>query len=66
MGWCLDCHRDPKPNIRPHQYITAMVEHAPGQGTIDAKSNESGIGTAQDPTTMNDVHSRTSCTTCHR
>jgi len=66
MSWCLECHRDPKPNLRPHEYITAMVEHAPGQGEIPAQSSESGDPTAQDPTAMNDVHSRTSCTTCHR
>jgi len=66
MSWCIDCHRDPKPNIRPRQFITAMVEQAPGQGEIEAHHSESGFNTAQDPQTMNDVHSRTSCTTCHR
>jgi hypothetical protein len=24
MGWCLDCHRDPGPNLRPPGKITAM------------------------------------------
>jgi hypothetical protein len=24
MGWCLDCHRDPKPNLRPKDQITNM------------------------------------------
>ncbi|MCU1279551.1 MAG: Molybdopterin oxidoreductase, partial [bacterium] len=66
MSWCLDCHRDPKPNIRPHKYITAMIEEAPGQGTIEAHFSESGSGTAQNPQTMSDVHTRTSCSTCHR
>jgi hypothetical protein len=24
MGWCLDCHRDPAPNLRPHDKIFDM------------------------------------------
>ncbi len=24
MGWCLDCHRHPEPNLRPREAITAM------------------------------------------
>lgn len=24
MGWCLDCHRDPAPNLRPEDAITRM------------------------------------------
>ena len=24
MGWCLECHRDPKPNLRPKDQITNM------------------------------------------
>jgi hypothetical protein len=25
MGWCLDCHRNPLPNIRPQDQLTNMV-----------------------------------------
>jgi hypothetical protein len=66
MGWCLDCHRDPQPNLRPHKFITSMKEHVEGQGEIPAMHSESGQPTSQSPMTMNDVHSRTSCSTCHR
>ena len=24
MGWCLDCHRNPGPSLRPHDEITTM------------------------------------------
>jgi hypothetical protein len=24
MGWCLSCHRDPAPNLRPMSAITEM------------------------------------------
>lgn len=33
MGWCLECHRDPKPNLRPKDQITNMEwkpEMSPG------------------------------------
>lgn len=29
MGWCLDCHRDPAPNLRPLSEITAMNYEPP-------------------------------------
>jgi len=25
MGWCLDCHRHPEPNLRPAAEITSMT-----------------------------------------
>ena len=25
MGWCLECHRDPGPNLRPKDQITNMA-----------------------------------------
>src|SRR5919109_15567 len=24
MAWCLDCHRNPAPNLRPVQYVTKL------------------------------------------
>lgn len=71
MSWCLDCHRNPSPNLRPTKYITTMIETEEGREkygwpAIEGKATESGDNTAQSPTAMNDVHSRTSCTTCHR
>jgi hypothetical protein len=24
MGWCLDCHRNPAPNIRPVEFVTKL------------------------------------------
>lgn len=71
MGWCLDCHRNPSPNLRPHQYITTMISTEEGREkygwpAIEGTGNDSGANSAQDPNKMTDVHSRTSCTTCHR
>jgi hypothetical protein len=64
MGWCLDCHRDPTPHLRPRDQITSMTWQ--GAPPVQAKHSEPDGRSAQDPTAMNDVHSRTSCSTCHR
>lgn len=31
MGWCLDCHRDPAPNLRPPDMITS-ADYDPEEG----------------------------------
>ena len=59
MGWCLDCHRDPGPNLRPRDQITAMGWRPPAK-------LEDRLGLSEQLLKDNDVHTRTSCTTCHR
>ncbi len=56
MGWCLQCHRDPVPRLRPLDQITNMKWQAP------ANQAEVGARLAK----QYDVHARVSCTTCHR
>lgn len=56
MAWCLDCHRNPAPNIRPRDQVTNMAWVAEGDA---AKVGEALIKEY-------DVHTRTSCSTCHR
>lgn len=55
MKWCLDCHRDPIKNLRPREFITSMTWKADDPEKV-------GREVAQ----KLDVHTRTSCTTCHR
>ncbi|MGI8547234.1 MAG: cytochrome c3 family protein [Gemmatimonadaceae bacterium] len=56
MSWCVDCHRDPVPAIRPLDAVATMGWHrsdAPGtSGTVLAARYN--------------VHRLTNCTTCHR
>jgi hypothetical protein len=33
MGWCLDCHRDPKPALRPPDKIFDMAWQPPPDQT---------------------------------
>lgn len=56
MGWCLGCHRDPGPNLRPRDQITSMVWRPPGDLEALAARLEQSYGTRK----------LTNCTTCHR
>lgn len=55
MQWCLECHRDPEPHLRPQAQITAMEWVPPSDPAFGKKlAREYG------------VRRLTSCTTCHR
>ena len=56
MSWCRACHRDPGPSLRPLDQITTMGWTPPGDPAA----------LAQELVKKHDVHSRVSCTTCHR
>lgn len=55
MGWCLDCHRDPLPNLRTHAEITKM----------DWQPRPAEVA-ANDPAINHNVAPPTTCTGCHR
>lgn len=56
MGWCLGCHRDPAPNLRPREEITSTTWKPEGDP----------VALGHELARRYDVHTRTSCTTCHR
>jgi hypothetical protein len=59
MSWCLDCHRNPEKNLRPHDQITNMSWQPP--------ANQAEIGkqlAAQNH--LRSTYDLTSCSTCHR
>ena len=56
MQWCLDCHRAPERHLRPREHITSMTWSAPEDAL------EQGLRLAA----QYQVHTRTSCSTCHR
>ncbi len=56
MGWCMDCHRDPTPNIRPRDQVVNMNWQPPDQF---AQLRQQLIAEYH-------VESKTSCSTCHR
>jgi hypothetical protein len=59
MGWCLDCHRDPAPNLRPLSAITQMDWTPPG-GIANARTFGQTIAKELD------VHPPVECSECHR
>jgi Cytochrome c7 and related cytochrome c len=56
MSWCVDCHRNPAPHLRPLSAITTMGFTPP------MPQRELGAQLVQ----KYHVRSLTSCTTCHR
>jgi hypothetical protein len=59
MKWCLDCHRDPGPNLRPREEVFNMNWQRP------ADDPELGARLIQDYN-IGSVAQLTSCSTCHR
>jgi hypothetical protein len=56
MGWCLDCHRAPERHLRPLEQITSMTWKPARDPAREGARLALAYG----------VHTRTSCTTCHR
>lgn len=56
MSWCLDCHRNPDMNLRPVEEVTNMTWQPDGDP----------VEVARVLAVKNNVHTRVSCTTCHR
>jgi len=54
MSWCLDCHRDPAPQLRPRDQITSMTWAASSPDELAALARELA------PRRL------THCSTCHR
>jgi len=56
MGWCLECHRNPEPHLRPLDQITNMNWTGP--------TNEAQLAQLADVVERADPQE--SCSTCHR
>lgn len=64
MGWCLDCHRNPEPHLRPVEEVFNMSWAPPGDPAEVGREIRSrlGIGVESDY----GVNPLTDCSTCHR
>jgi len=58
MSWCLSCHRDPAPNLRPQSEIFSMTWRPPP----DAEKSGQALMAAYHI----DTKHLTDCTVCHR
>lgn len=60
MGWCLECHRDPGPHLRPKEVPVTDMAWVPGKDPA---------GLAKELVAKYQIHDETymtSCSTCHR
>lgn len=60
MRWCLDCHRDPAPNIRPPEEVFNMTWKRPKDDPAFEARMAELVGK------IDDARHLTSCSTCHR
>jgi hypothetical protein len=58
MGWCLDCHRDPEPELRPKDQITNMA--------WDFETDGKKYDAFKDPARTRPVRPPEHCSGCHR
>jgi hypothetical protein len=72
MEWCLDCHRDPAPRLRPQEEVFSMT-WKPTDRTIDpatGKEYPTDRGELakflKDKYHVRDMATLTSCSICHR
>jgi len=56
MAWCLECHRNPAPEIRPRELITKL-DWVPDRDPAE-------IG--RELIAKNHIHPPTNCSGCHR
>jgi len=61
MKWCLDCHRDPAPRLRPRDEVTNMQWQPPA-----TKKKRRAMGKKLLDKYNIQTLGLTSCTTCHR
>jgi menaquinone reductase, multiheme cytochrome c subunit len=62
MSWCLECHRDPGPLLRPKEEVTHMDWVPPGGNTPEARE-----AMGRELVEKHHIYASTDCTsTCHR
>lgn len=61
MGWCLDCHRNPGPHLRPLDQVTNLNWKPAADEDASVLANQ-----FLEQYKIHDVQYMTSCSTCHR
>lgn len=58
MAWCLDCHRNPAPHLRPIEEVTNLA--------WSAGSEEEQLALGKKLMEENNIKPQTNCAVCHR
>jgi hypothetical protein len=74
MSWCLDCHRNPEPHIRPRELVFSMEPWQPAASVAEHASETSTTLAmkANEPLTrgqlmeLHQIANPTNCSVCHR
>lgn len=69
MSWCLDCHRNPQPNLRPAEQVTNLAWNPQRQwdaGKDRLFGSQSQAEFARKLVQQSGIHPPTNCTGCHR
>ncbi|MCL4194512.1 MAG: cytochrome c family protein [Thermoguttaceae bacterium] len=56
MGWCIECHRNPEPHLRPVEFVT----------DLDWVPPENPVELGKRLRKENNINPSTDCWTCHR
>lgn len=56
MSWCIDCHRNPEPHLRPQEYITQLDWEPDEDPEVLGARIKEELG----------INASTNCSTCHR
>ncbi len=59
MAWCIDCHRNPEPHLRPAEFVTKLDWKAE-----DIGENQLALGKRLKE--EKNIHPQTNCAVCHR
>jgi len=57
MAWCLDCHRNPEPHLRPVDQVTNLAWSLPAEEQLELGKKLRA---------ENNINPQTNCAVCHR
>jgi nitrate/TMAO reductase-like tetraheme cytochrome c subunit len=66
MAWCIDCHRNPEPHLRPLDQITNLAWHAGDDDDSDAEIKAKQLELGKKLKAENNINPQANCAVCHR
>jgi hypothetical protein len=65
MAWCIDCHRNPEPHLRPVEFVTKLDWEPTGEDGEELSAEERqayGAALKEDK----QINPLVNCAVCHR